>query len=40
VGETRTDRTEVSIALNTGRRGGPEPTDITLEAFGRPIPDA
>ena len=22
-------------ALDTGRRGGPEPDDITLEAFGR-----
>jgi diketogulonate reductase-like aldo/keto reductase len=27
-------------ALDTGRRGGPEPTDITLESFGRPIPEA
>ena len=26
--------------LDTGRRGGPEPTDITLEKFGRPIPEA
>ncbi|MGZ4745753.1 MAG: aldo/keto reductase [Oryzihumus sp.] len=26
--------------LDTGRRGGPEPTDITLERFGRPIPEA
>jgi diketogulonate reductase-like aldo/keto reductase len=26
--------------LDTGRRGGPEPADITLEAFGRPIPEA
>jgi len=25
--------------LDTGRRGGPEPTDITLESFGRPIPE-
>jgi diketogulonate reductase-like aldo/keto reductase len=25
--------------LNTGRRGGPEPEAITLEAFGREIPD-
>jgi 2,5-diketo-D-gluconate reductase A len=25
--------------LDTGRRGGPEP-DITLEAFGRQIPEA
>ena len=26
--------------LDTGRRGGPEPDDITLEAFGRDIPEA
>jgi len=26
--------------LDTGRRGGPEPADITLESFGRPIPEA
>ncbi|GAA1257061.1 aldo/keto reductase [Oryzihumus leptocrescens] len=26
--------------LDTGRRGGPEPTDITLEKFGRPVPEA
>ena len=31
----------VSIAaLDTGKRGGPEPTAITLESFGRPIPEA
>ncbi|CUR58824.1 Uncharacterized oxidoreductase MSMEG_2408/MSMEI_2347 [metagenome] len=27
-------------SLDTGRRGGPDPTAITLEAFGRPIPEA
>jgi diketogulonate reductase-like aldo/keto reductase len=27
-------------SLDTGRRGGPEPTDITLATFGRPIPEA
>jgi 2,5-diketo-D-gluconate reductase A len=27
-------------ALDTGKRGGPEPDAITLEAFGREIPDA
>lgn len=27
-------------ALDTGKRGGPEPTDITLENFGMPIPEA
>ena len=26
--------------LNTGVRGGPEPDDVTLETFGRPIPEA
>jgi len=27
-------------ALDTGRRGGPEPDSVTLETFGRPIPEA
>jgi diketogulonate reductase-like aldo/keto reductase len=27
-------------ALDTGVRGGPEPESITLEAYGRPIPEA
>jgi diketogulonate reductase-like aldo/keto reductase len=27
-------------ALDTGKRAGPEPADITLEASGRPIPEA
>ena len=27
-------------ALDTGVRGGPEPADVTLENFGRPIPEA
>lgn len=27
-------------ALDTGRRGGPEPEDITLASFGRDIPEA
>ena len=26
-------------ALDTGQRGGPEPESITLESFGRPIPE-
>ena len=26
--------------LDTGRRGGPEPDAVTLEAYGREIPDA
>jgi diketogulonate reductase-like aldo/keto reductase len=31
---------ETLDALDTGVRGGPEPGDITLENFGRPIPEA
>jgi diketogulonate reductase-like aldo/keto reductase len=27
-------------SLDTGVRGGPEPADVTLENFGRPIPEA
>ena len=27
-------------ALDTGMRRGPDPADITLEAFGREIPEA
>jgi diketogulonate reductase-like aldo/keto reductase len=27
-------------ALDTGKRGGPEPTEITLANYGRPIPEA
>ena len=27
-------------ALDTGVRGGPEPDDVTLETYGRPIPEA
>ena len=27
-------------ALDTGRRGGPEPEAITLEVYGRDIPEA
>ena len=27
-------------ALDTGVRGGPEPAVVTLEAFGRDIPEA
>ena len=26
--------------LDTGVRGGPEPEAVTLETFGRPIPEA
>jgi diketogulonate reductase-like aldo/keto reductase len=34
------DETTAIDELNTTRRGGPEPTHITLESFGRPIPEA
>ena len=27
-------------ALDTAKRGGPEPQDVTLEAYGMPIPEA
>ena len=27
-------------SLDTGQRGGPEPSAITLDSFGRPIPEA
>lgn len=27
-------------ALDTDQRGGPEPAEVTLESFGRPIPEA
>jgi Aldo/keto reductase family len=32
-------RDPVIDALDTGVRGGPEPSDITLETFGRVIPE-
>ncbi|WP_034264916.1 aldo/keto reductase [Actinospica robiniae] len=38
--ELTTDELATLGALDTGTRGGPEPTDITLENFGRPIPEA
>src|SRR4051812_5391197 len=38
--ELTDDQLTAIDALDTGRRGGPEPTDITLENFGRPIPEA
>jgi 2,5-diketo-D-gluconate reductase A len=38
--ELATADLEVLDALDTGVRGGPEPDDITLEAYGRPIPEA
>jgi diketogulonate reductase-like aldo/keto reductase len=36
---TRDDLAAID-GLETGHRGGPEPANITLEAFGRPIPEA
>ncbi len=27
-------------ALDTGKRGGPEPEAVTLESFGKEIPEA
>src|SRR3954453_22736776 len=38
--ELAADEMAAIDALDTGRRGGPEPEAITLEAFGRDIPDA
>jgi diketogulonate reductase-like aldo/keto reductase len=38
--ELSTDEMTAIDALDTGRRGGPEPDAITLEAFGREIPEA
>jgi len=38
--ELTTDELAAIDALDTGRRGGPEPEAITLEAFGRDIPEA
>ncbi|NYJ73351.1 aldo/keto reductase [Allobranchiibius huperziae] len=34
------DQVDAIDALDTDRRGGPEPTAITLESFGRDIPEA
>src|SRR3954462_12992118 len=38
--ELSADEITAIDGLDTGRRGGPEPEDITLEAFGRDIPEA
>ncbi len=38
--ELTSDEMAAIDALDTGRRGGPEPEAITLEAFGRAIPEA
>ncbi len=37
--ELTADELAAIDALDTGQRGGPEPEAITLEAFGRPIPE-
>jgi diketogulonate reductase-like aldo/keto reductase len=38
--EVSADEMAAIDSLDTGRRGGPEPDAITLEAFGREIPEA
>lgn len=38
--ELTADELAAIDALDTRQRGGPEPADITLESFGRPIPEA
>jgi diketogulonate reductase-like aldo/keto reductase len=38
--ELTVDELDAIDALDTGIRGGPEPDTITLETFGRPIPEA
>ena len=38
--ELSTEQLAAIDALDTGRRGGPEPESITLENFGRMIPEA
>jgi diketogulonate reductase-like aldo/keto reductase len=38
--ELSTDEMAAIDGLDTGRRGGPEPDAITVEAFGREIPES
>ena len=38
--ELTTDEVAAIDKLDTGKRGGPEPDAITLESFGREIPEA
>jgi len=38
--ELTTAELQALDALDTGMRGGPEPDDITIEAYGRPNPEA
>jgi diketogulonate reductase-like aldo/keto reductase len=37
--EHSTEELAAIDTLDTGQRGGPEPESITLENFGRPIPE-
>jgi 2,5-diketo-D-gluconate reductase A len=38
--ELTTDEVAALDGLDTGKRGGPEPDAITLDSFGRQIPEA
>jgi diketogulonate reductase-like aldo/keto reductase len=38
--ELTADELSALDGLETGRRGGPEPDAVTLEAFGKDIPEA
>jgi diketogulonate reductase-like aldo/keto reductase len=38
--ELTSDELAAIDALDTGKRGGPEPDAVTLESFGREIPEA
>jgi 2,5-diketo-D-gluconate reductase A len=38
--ELREAELEAIDGLDAGVRGGPEPADVNLENFGRPIPEA
>jgi diketogulonate reductase-like aldo/keto reductase len=38
--ELSVDELAALDALDTGKRGGPQPEDVTIEAYGRPIPEA
>jgi 2,5-diketo-D-gluconate reductase A len=38
--ELTADELDSIDALDTGVRGGPEPADVTLDVYGRPIPEA
>jgi diketogulonate reductase-like aldo/keto reductase len=37
--ELSADELAAIDALDTDQRGGPEPTDVTMESFGKPIPE-